>query len=201
MKQQTVKLSEKTSSTIDSSGIIVSARTTYGSHCDIVIGYPGLPNVVKQMHVGDAVLYETPAEGVIEVRALSMNSVSVELLISYVSPRLGISAGFIDEDPNNSPFTSNELRQIEDSIEKAKLELAHNKEIEEKELEIISRKLDEIQSASNRLGRKDWINYVAGSMTSLAISAAFSPDTTKAVFISINKAFSWLFDNALVLLS
>ncbi len=201
MKQATVKISQESSSSVDFSSLILSVRHVYTSYCTVVVGYPGLKNVVKEMSLGDSVLYETPNDGILEVRFISFHSLAVSFLVSQVSPRLGILGGFVDEDSNNSPFTSNELTQIESSVTNIKKELTQRNDIEAEQLELISRKLDEIQAASNRLGRKDWINYVTGTLTTLCIAAAFSPEVTKAIFVTANSAFAWLFDNALRLLT
>jgi hypothetical protein len=114
---------------------------------------------------------------------------------------LGVLAGPVGDDPNNSSFTREEVVQIADSVSKAKFALAKRHDLAPEQLELIARKLDEIQVASERLGRKDWINYVAGTLTSLCISAAFSPEVTKAIFQTINTAFAWLFANGILLIS
>jgi len=198
MKHTTVAVRKNTSTKVAIANLILSVRDTHGSHCEIVVGCPGLPNVVKDAKVGDAVLFETPDDGTYEVRALSMDYVKVELLVTQVSPRLGIGAGFADDDPNNSPFTPTEISKIAESVSKAKLDLNQRNNIAPEQLELISRKLDQIQAASERLGRKDWINYVAGTLTSMIVSAAFSPEVSKAIFQSVNSAFVWIFNNALL---
>lgn len=201
MKQVTVTISEGSSSSVDFSSLILSVRGTYANRCIVVVGYPGLKNVVKEIKLGEAVLYETPNDGILEVRVVSTNTARARFLVSQVSPRLGIAGGFIDEDPNNSPFSSNELTQIASSVTNIKKELTQRNDIRAEQLELISRKLDEIHVASNRLGRKDWINYVAGTLTSLCISAAFSHEVSKSIFVTFNSAFAWFFDNALRLLT
>jgi hypothetical protein len=197
MKQATIVINERSSVITDFSNVILSVRTTYGNHCEVVVGCPGLQNVVKDMKIGDAVLYETPTDGILEVRVLKMDTSKVALLISQVSPRPGIIGGFIDEDPSNAPFSSDKLKQIASSIADIKEELRKRNDIKAEQLELISRKLDEIQAASNRLGRKDWIIYVGGTLTNLCISAAFSPEVSKAIFRAVNSAFLWLFEKAL----
>ena len=167
MKQTITLIKENSSSKIDCSSVILSVRTTFGNHCEVVVGYPGLQNVVKDMHVGDAVLYETPSDGILEVRVLAMSMSDVKLIVSQISPRFGILGGFVDEDSNNSPFSPKELAQIASSITDIKKKLSQRDDIKKEQLELISKKLDEIQTASSRLGRKDWINYVTGTLTSL----------------------------------
>ena len=212
MKQETVTISEESSASVDFSSLILSVRQINYKNCAVVVGYPGLKNVVKNMEIGEAMLYETPNDGILEVRVVSKNDAKVGLLeskddakvgflVSQVSPRLGIVGGFVDEDFNNSPFSSNELTQIASSVTNIKKELTQRDDIEAEQLELISRKLDEIHDASNRLGRKDWIGYVAGTLTSLCISAALSPEVSKVIFVTFDSAFAWLFENALKLLT
>jgi hypothetical protein len=201
MKQTVVVIEEDTSSQTDFSSLILTVRRIYGDSCTVVVGCPGLKNVVKDMSIGDAVLYETPSDGILDVRVLTINGIKVGLLVSQVSPRFGIAGGFVDEASDNSPFSSNELTHIASSVTNIKKELTQRDDIEAEKLELISRKLDEIQAASGRLGRKDWINYVTGTLTSLCISTAFSPELSKTLFVTVSSAFTWLFDNALKLLT
>jgi hypothetical protein len=205
MKQIKVSIGRGHSKKIADIGLIVSYRNTGKGTTEIVVGYPGLPNVIKKVGIGDAVLFESPSNGIIEVRVLSDRlgfvSHKMDILVSQVSPRLGILAGPVSEDPNNSPFTRDEIVQIADSISITKSTLAQRQDIAPEQLELIARKLDEIQFASERLGRKDWINYVAGTLTSMCISAAFSPEVTKAIFQTVNSAFAWLFASGLLLIS
>jgi hypothetical protein len=168
--------------------------------CEVVIGYPGQPNVKQKLTVGDAVLYETTDGGILEVRATALHGTSAEFTVTEVAPRFGLGAGIVGDDPTNLPFTEAERERIAESIKEVKAELAASGRHTAEQLSLINRKLDEIAAASERLGRKDWLNYVAGSLTGLCISAAFAPDVTKSLFQAVNSAFSWLFNNAPALL-
>lgn len=205
MKQIKVTIDDEGSKKIADTGLIVSHRWRGKQKPrtrEIVVGYPGLPNVTKEVDIGDAVLFELPDQGIVEVRVLSVGSFSgkIEVLVSQVSPRLGILGGPVNSDPNNSAFTRDEIVRISDGVSRTKLALAQRNDIAPEQLELITRKLDEIQVASERLGRKDWINYVAGTLTSLCMSAAFSPEVTKAIFQTVNAAFAWLFASGLLLI-
>ena len=68
------------------------------------------------------------------------------------------------------------------------------------QLELLSRKLDEVAAASGRLGRKDWIMFAVGNLTNVVLSAALPPEDAKALFVSMNEALGWVFENALRLL-
>lgn len=202
MENTNVTIRQDSSESVEFADLVLSVRKTRPnfSACDVVIGSPGLPNISQEMKTGDALLYETPSIGVVEVRVMSINVAQASFLVSHVSPRPGIAGGFIDDDPNNSPFTAAELAEVTKSIKRIQADLTQLPNVTTEQIDIISRKLDDIQAASQRLGRKDWMNYVAGTITSICVSAAFAPETTKSLFKLINTAFRWFFDNALVLL-
>jgi len=195
MKQETISVYKSKSSRVELGGIIISLRDSSSSECEVVLGHPGLPNVVQTMKNGDAALYETTQDGIIEVRAIGLYPSQAEFLVTQVSPRVGLLAGVTNGDPNNAPFTEKELAQVTQSVADIKQELSRRADIAHEQLELINRKLDEIQDAAGRMGRKDWINYVAGTLTSICISAAFSSDVRAAIFRAANSAFSWLFAN------
>ncbi|MDO9633393.1 MAG: hypothetical protein Q7I92_15965, partial [Humidesulfovibrio sp.] len=101
--------------------------------------------------------------------------------------------GFVTEDQTNAPFTSTELEQISESIEEAKKQVHLISGISNEQAELILNKLDEMKNASNRLGRKDWANFVGGLLTNVAVAAAFTPAITKELFSIVNNAFTWFF--------
>ena len=68
------------------------------------------------------------------------------------------------------------------------------------QIDLIKRKLDEIQEASGRLGRKDWKNLVIGTLASAIVSAGVNTDAAKAIFGIVDKSFSWLFQTGITLL-
>lgn len=201
MKQSVIVVRENSSERLDFANLILSVRTTYGSKSEVVVGCPGLPNVVDEVKIGDAILFETYNDGVFEFRALSMDAHQIQLLISQISPRLGIVGGFVDDDQSNTPFTSMELDKVAASIKHLQDDIKQIQNVTPEQLKLIDRKLKDMQDASQRLGRKDWINYVAGTLTTMCVSAAFAPETSKALFKAVDSAFRWLFDNALILLS
>lgn len=201
MKQSSIKIEVGDSELIEFANIIISVRSTDYDESHIVIGYPGLPNVTETLGIGDAVLYETPNDGIFEVRAMSMNNVDIDFLISQITPRIGITGGFVDDDQSNTPFTTSELDKITESFNSLRSDVSKIQKFTPAQIDLIHRKLEDIKEASQRLGRKDWVNYVAGSLTTLCVSAAFAPEASKALFTAVNSSLRWLFDNALLLLS
>lgn len=199
MIKETIEVSENDSEYMESTGLVLSVRTAFGKESDVVIGYPGLQNEKRRIFTGDSVLYEAPT-GTFEVRVLKQNTNMVRFLVTQLTPNPGIAGAFTSSDPTNTMFSDEEIRKIAESIEQTKESIRNTSEIQAEQLDLVYKKLDEIADASTRLGRKDWINYVAGAITSTCASAAFAPDVTKDIFLALNSSFSWLFNSTVLFL-
>jgi hypothetical protein len=202
MKNETLVVRLKNSGIADTTGLIVTVRSITPEDVEVAVGFPGIPNVLGTMRPGDAVLLETPSRGLLEARLLSFsyqNDVA-EILITEVSPRIGLVAGAAEVDPANAPFTESELEQVSQSVKDARERVANIRGLQPEQIQLIQRKLDEIGSAASRMGRKDWVNYAAGSLTSLCITAAFAPEVTRGIFSAVNAAFVWLFTSGILLI-
>ena len=182
-------------------GIVIGTLSSHEQSAKIVIGVPGLPNLTKELCLGDAVLYETPIDGIFEIRAVKLEkSYGPYLLITRVSPRMGLTASFESNDKFNTQFFDDEISKIYGGLKLAGQNIAERTDITSAQLELINRKLDEIATASKRLGRKDWVMFVAGSLTNLCTTTALSPDVTAAVFHAVNQHLGWVFQNAIKLI-
>lgn len=165
----------------------------------LVIGRPGLPNLEVTLSLGGAALFETP-DGLFEVRLMKVSVKGADILISQIAPRPGIFGGLVDQEPDNSHFTPEELGKIGTSLEQIRFAMSQRRDVTPEQLSYISRKLDEMKAASERLGRKDWMNWVLGVLTSVVVVAAFQPDVARALFKATSTALSWLFGEGMKLL-
>ena len=199
--QVSVKVETGKSKTVAVGGLVISVKRSDYEFTELVIGRPGLPNLPKVLGLGDAVLYETPTDGLVEVRAMEQSQFGPTLLITLVSPRLGFSAGLEPNDHENVPFSSDEVAKIREGVAKIGDTMSSRQDVTSEQLELLSRKLDEIATAAQRLGRKDWVMFVAGNLTNVCVAAAFSPHAAKALLSNANTVLGWVFHNALRLLS
>jgi len=200
MAQDRVVVKEHNSVHAKLGGLIISALRTTSDGVDVVVGRPGLPNIERGLRTGGAVLFETPDDGLFEVRLLTSSANQAEFLITHISPRQGIAGGLVDQDPSNSPFTPSELAKIADSLQRIRLSLSRRSDVTPEQMDLISRKLDEMRAASERLGRKDWMNLAVGTLTSIVVTAALDREVAKALFQAASTALSWLFGMPLQLL-
>jgi hypothetical protein len=199
LDQETIEVRERSSSQAQKSGIIVTAAETSSYQAKLVVGRPGFPNVVKALEPGGALLYETP-DGLFEIRVMATYGTQVTVLLSHISPRQGIKAGFVDQDSENSPFTSIELTKIKASITEIERSIRARSDVSPEKVDFIARKLDYMQQASERMGRKDWINLALGTLSSAVAAAALPPDAARALFMAADAALSWLFGGGMTLL-
>lgn len=201
ISSQYLSIDKDDSKTSDAFGVIVSLRTLYPDRALLVIGSPGLPNVTKELWIGDAILYDTPSEGLIEIRYMTKGgSYNVKVLLTRVSPKLGFTVGYEDDGGQNSPFSNDERNQIKSGIETVLKSVKERADISPEQFELLSRKLDDVIDASSRLGRKDWIMFAMGTLTNVVSGAAFSNEATRAILSALNASLDWIFQNSLRLL-
>ncbi len=202
MNQTKVSIYNHSSVQIEFSNLVLSARNiSQEFNAIIVAGYPGLPNITKKLFTGEAFLFETIDSGILEIRLFSINYDGyVDLLISQVSPQIGIQGGFVEDDYDNQLFSREDIEKIKESIKQIKNDLPKLNHITPEQFDLLNLKLDDIQNASQRLGQKDWIMYIMGSLTSFCMSVALATEATKDIFITVNTAFKWLFKNASLLI-
>jgi len=200
--QEPLDVAQNGSALAKTGGIIVSAvavNSTAGK-AKLVVGRPGLANVVSEMAIGDAVLFETPDGLFAEVRLLSISYPKATVLLSQVAPRRGIAGGFVDQDASNSRFTTEEVARIGTSMEQILEMVDEWSEASPEQLAFTAGKLKYIEEAASRMGRKDWMNLALGTMTSIIVTAAFTSGIAKALLQAADIALSWVFGGGMKLL-
>lgn len=199
--QEHVTVKEQDSTLTSNGGLVVSMIKGYyddkrDARAEIAIGAPGLRNITASVVLGDALLIETP-QGLFEFRVLRMNSMFVEFLLTRLDGRPGLRAGLVEDDIDNRRFTADEARRIGQGIAQIRSTVRDSPDIAPEQLEFISRKLDEMQAAADRLGRKDWIHFAAGFLSNIVVTLALSPGAAGTLFKAASSAFSWLFSGSL----
>lgn len=203
VKRETISVNQRNSGQSKATNIIITLRKMDEEVCETVIGQSGLQNVERKLKIGDAVLFETIRHGTFEIRLVAIITKFhyADFMVTQVSPRVGLLAGGVNGDINNSSFTESELLQVRSSLNSMKQEAFRTVILSPEQFDLLERKLDEIHSAATRMGRKDWIQYVAGSLTTLIITATVDVHRAQALFAIANNAFDWLFSGGILQLS
>ncbi len=183
--------------------IIVSVQKIDSSTVSFVVGRTGFPNVVcRNAKVGEAVLFETPDDGIIEVRFYHHQIRDEPVFrIAHVAPARGITGGLLDTDPQNTSFEQAEIARIGECMETVKEAVRQRSDlVRPEQMEFLGRKLDDLAAAATRMGRKDWINLAVGMLTNTIVGAALSSDAAKLVFRAAGAALSWVWGSTIQLL-
>lgn len=169
----------------------------------ITVGRPGVPNFETQLRISEAVYYETPDEGIIEVRLMGYEHELVDgagIMLTQIGPGKGMMAGFSDQDPENSAFSDGEIERIRGSVSRVQERLNELGGLSSEQVEILTRKLDDIAEASTRMGRKDWKALAVGSLTSVIVNSAIETEQAKQFFEIVSSALSWLYETGIQLI-
>lgn len=98
---------------------------------------------------------------------------------------------------SNEQFSPDEVGRIAEALREVKSYMAATYELTSDQTVDLSDRLDYLESAASRLGRKDWINLAFGVLTNLAIAAAFNPDAARGLLHIAAQALRWVVSNAL----
>jgi hypothetical protein len=93
----------------------------------------------------------------------------------------------------NTPFTGEEQRQIAAQLQEIKDQLQEQSELTNEQLTEVNKKLDEVAEASKRMGRKDWLVFLLGTITALIITATVTGGLGEHIFSEIVQGLSSLF--------
>src|SRR5438105_14579765 len=104
MLQEEVAVSYRRTQRSDKTGLIITYGGMSAGDAALIIGHVGLRNLEIILPLGGVSLYET-LEGTFEIRVLFLTASMVSLLITQLSPRPGIAAGYIDQTRENRPFS------------------------------------------------------------------------------------------------
>lgn len=204
VKRETISVNLRNSGQSKATNIIITLRKMDEEVCETVIGQSGLQNVERKLKIGDAVLFETIRHGTFEIRLVAIYTKgghAADFMISQVSPKAGLLVGGVNGDFNNSNFTGPELLQVHSSLDSMKKVALRTMNLSSEQFDLLERKLDEINSAATRMGRKDWILYVAGTLTTLIIAATIDVHRAQVLFAIANTEFVWLFSSGILRVS
>ncbi|MEK6641110.1 MAG: hypothetical protein AABZ17_10635 [Nitrospirota bacterium] len=199
MNQEKIEITSGNSHVCELGGIIVTVLGIDRNDARVVVGRPGMPNSEVSLRIGGATLFETPI-GMFEVRLLYASNPFTKLLLTEIAPRPGLSAGYVDQDAENAPFTAAERQRLSASLEEVRREVATHAGLSAQQVDFITGKLIEMAAAADRFGRKDWINWALGTLTSIAMTAALDQAAAKVLFQAVGTALSWIVGSPIKLL-
>jgi len=95
-------------------------------------------------------------------------------------------------DAANTPFSSSERQRISASLGEIREYLVATQQVSGARLAFVEERLRYLEDASGRMGRKDWINVVAGALINIVVGAALAPEAAKDLLRLAGSALAWV---------
>jgi hypothetical protein len=92
----------------------------------------------------------------------------------------------------NTPFTAEERKRVEASLTEVRSLLIASHSINSEMLGHIDARLEYLEQASERLGRKDWLNVAFSVITNIIIVVAVPPETARNILNVAGAVLSWV---------
>ena len=93
----------------------------------------------------------------------------------------------------NTLFTLEEQREIARRLNKLEEDVRRALSLSGPQTQVLHERIDYLVEASNRLGRKDWLNTFIGVTLSFVLTAALAPEAARALFRTFFRAIGLLY--------
>jgi hypothetical protein len=93
----------------------------------------------------------------------------------------------------NTPFTSEEQKEIAARLAVWAAHAQRTHSLSSAQMQSLQMKLDYLNEASRRFGRKDWLNLCAGTIISYILTASLPPDAAREMFLGVLRAVGHLY--------
>ena len=92
------------------------------------------------------------------------------------------AASLVDDGTDSdTPFTQPERKQIIEALDDIKKQLVNMRHWDVQQAAIIDNQFKHMEEASNRIGRKDWMLFIYGSIMSVLINLSVTPEQGHAI--------------------
>jgi hypothetical protein len=161
-------------------------------------------NYVSSFVAGDAMgpeLTNYSWEGLIERVRLWLSDVKHDVETPDLWAELGrrgdLAFSASDSTLQNTPFAPNEREEIAEQLNKFRANANAAFALSEHQAEELDERVDYLIDATERLGRKDWLNSCIGSIFGYVLAVAFPPDMARHLFDMLAISIGHLFGHGL----
>ncbi len=97
------------------------------------------------------------------------------------------------ESASNTPFGADEQARIAAQLRQIKEYLAERYPLSDEEISEVEVRLDDVEAAASRVGRKDWLLMFYGVMFTLIVTALLPPDAVQRIMAMVSHGLGDLF--------
>lgn len=99
----------------------------------------------------------------------------------------------------NEKFSRGEINRVTASLVEIREYARSSLSLSDEQARVVEARLEYLQAASERMGRKDWMVLALGVLTNIVISAAFTPSAAQEFFRFAGQVLQWVLENQALL--
>jgi hypothetical protein len=92
----------------------------------------------------------------------------------------------------NSRFSESEQRRIAESLNQIQQEIKLNHLLDDEQTQLLAERVEYLEQASRRIGRKDWLMAAAGAIIGFTLQAGLNSSTASQIINLSGDALSWI---------
>ncbi|MBT0651903.1 hypothetical protein [Geomobilimonas luticola] len=96
------------------------------------------------------------------------------------------------EDETNSLFSPSEREHISRSLNEIRAYIESTHLVSEARVGFVEERLQYLEEAASRMGRKDWFNLAYGALINIVVGAALAPEAAKDLLRLAGTALAWV---------
>lgn len=105
--------------------------------------------------------------------------------------------GSADEAVENTPFTPEEQAEIVKLLREIKKYSKKTYSLSEESLLTLEKRLDYLEEAASRVGRKDWVLLFLGTLFTLVVTTVLPPEAVRGVLAILGTTIGHLFGHTI----
>jgi hypothetical protein len=93
---------------------------------------------------------------------------------------------------DNRAFTPNEKTVIAERLDEIKKYILEGQQAQSDHVVFVDQEFSYLRNASDRLGRKDWLNVALSVLVNVAVGLALNPEKARGVLRSAGTLLQWI---------
>lgn len=167
-------------------------RFELNGEAHVAIFSPGATTPEERRNTGS---WDLQLDAVLDWLTFLKREIDAPDLWALLSQDAAIAATLSRTSDDNTVFSSAEQKKIAQTLRELRDYSVANYNLTETQTEELINRLEYLKSASERLGRKDWMVAIMGTVMSWIVTAAIPPEVAHGFFTTAVHMFAWVVAN------
>ncbi|MEE1925312.1 hypothetical protein V0R50_26385 [Pseudomonas sp. 148P] len=195
-----ITLPKKDGKVVQPPDLVATVTECNRQTASLILGGTTFADHLVKLSIGASMLVNAGIDGYVQVRLMNSTDFSATVRFSSIPEQARLFGAF-ESMADQTPFTPKEQADIRSALAQVINEVRNSRLATAEQIAALKEQLDEAAEASQRLGRKDWLNCLLGLLVSVTVSAGFSTEAAKALVLSVESALGHAVSAAVSLLT